>query len=209
MKKTSVLMVVLAVVSAPLAFGAVGCELNDPDRDVKRFFPESTGYKTTYASIAGSGGEALLKKVEAKLGDTFKGMFETVDVPYTFYHITRGKEVVGYIHGVNQKGQYGGIQVFLALDAKGVVRAFYFQKLSSRQAKLLRDQSFGTQFAGLSLKDFDAWDPAAGSARAGSRVAGIRNPAPEADADFKSALRGVKKNLILCEVFLLGNPALK
>ncbi len=46
------------------AWGAVGCDLNDPDRDVARLFPESTGYKTHYVSIDRKGGEPLLAKVE-------------------------------------------------------------------------------------------------------------------------------------------------
>src|SRR4030042_5157189 len=104
---------------------AVGCELNDPDRDVKRLFPQSTGYKTEYVSIARQGGETLLRKIEARLGDTYKGLFETIDVPYTMYRIYKGADLIGFIHGVNQKGRYGGIQVFLALDLEGTLTAFY------------------------------------------------------------------------------------
>jgi len=198
----------LWIAAAPL-FAAVGCELNDPDRDVKRLFPESTGFKTLYVSIARQGGDALLKKIEARLGDPFKGLFETADVPYTMYQIFKGTELIGYIHGVNQKGQYGGVQVFLALDLKGTIRAFYFQKLTNQQAKLLRDPSFGKQFVGLNLLDFDAYDPASGKAKPGSKVAAIKNPAAEAEGDFKAALRGTKKNLILCDIFLLGGKNVK
>jgi hypothetical protein len=199
---------ILAIVLLPL-FAAVGCELNDPDRDVKRLFPESTGFKTLYVSIARQGGDALLKKIEARLGDTFKGLFETADVPYTMYQIYKETDLIGYIHGVNQKGLYGGIQVFLALDLDGRIRAFYFQKLTNQSAKLLRDPEFGKQFVGLSLPDFDDYDPAAGIAKPGSRIAAVNNPAPGAEGDFKAALRGAKKNLILCDVFLFGGKYVK
>jgi hypothetical protein len=188
---------------------AVGCDLNDPDRDVKRLFPKSTGYKTIYVSIAQKGGESLLNRVEERLGDRFQGLYETIDVPYTMYQVFRGRELIGYIHGVNQKGQYGGIQVFLALDLEGTIRAFYFQKLTSRQAKSLRDPKFGEQFVGLSLKDFYAYDIVSRQATGESRVGGIKNPAPEAEADFRAALRAAKKNLILVDEFLLGNSYLK
>jgi len=56
-------------------------------------------------------------------------------VPYTLYEVFKGKEKIGYIHGVNQKGQYGGIQVFVVLDLEGVIRNFYFQKLTSGTAR--------------------------------------------------------------------------
>ncbi len=203
MKNIAALILIFALALLPL-FAAVGCDLNDPDRDVKRLFPESTGYKTLYVSVARQGGEALLKKIEARLGDPFKGLFETIDVPYTMYQIYKGTALIGYIHGTNQKGLYGGIQVFLALDLQGRIRAFYFQKLTNQSARLLRDPAFGNQFVGLNLLDFDQYDVASQTAKPGSKVAVIKNPAPEAEGDFKAALRGAKKNLILCDVFLFG-----
>jgi hypothetical protein len=202
-KRTIAGLLVLAVLASPLA-AAVGCELNDPDRDVKRLFPESTGYKTLYVSISRKGGEALLRKIEARLGDDFKGLYETIDVSYTMYRITRGQDLIGFIHGVNQKGKYGGIQVFLALDTRGVIRALYFQKMTGQYAKAFRAPEFGRQFVGLSLPDFDSYDVASRTAAPGSKVAAIRNPAPEGEDDFRAALRAAKKNLILCDVFLLG-----
>jgi len=204
-----VLFYLLFSLAAPPLFPAVGCDLNDPDRDVKRLFPESTGYKTLYVSVSQKGGGALLREVERRLGDGFKGLYETIDVPYTMYQIFRGQDLIGYIHGVNQKGQFGGIQVFLALDLEGNIRAFYFQKLTSRQAGSLRSPEFGRQFVGLNLKDFYVYDVVSGQAPADSRVAGIRNPAPESESDFRAALRGTKKNLILVDEFLLGNKHLK
>jgi hypothetical protein len=198
------LAALLAFLAAPLP-AAVGCDLNDPDRDVRRLFPAATGFKTLYVTISRQGGAEMLRRVEARLGDRFKGMYETADVPYTMYQIFRGRELIGYIHGVNQKGEYGGIQVFLAVDLQGVIRAFYFQKLTGQHAKALRADAFAAQFVGLDLRDFAAYDVASGRSRPGSRVAAIQNPAPQAEGDFRAALRGVKKNLILVDEFLLGN----
>jgi hypothetical protein len=204
MKNFLAVILILMIAAAPL-LAAVGCDLNDPDRDVKRLFPESTGYKTLYVSIAQKGGEPLLRRIEERLGDKFKGLFETADVPYTMYQILKGKEIIGYIHGVNQKGQYGGVQVVLALDLEGNIRAFYFQKLTNQYAKLLNDPAFGKQFIGMNLKDFGDYDVATAQAKPGSRVAALKNPAPQAEEDFRAALRATKKNLILCDEFLLGN----
>jgi len=207
--RKSILWGVLVYLIVSPLFAAVGCDLNDPDRDVKRLFPKSTGFKTLYVSIAQKGGDALLRQVEARLGDRFQGLYETIDVPYTMYQVFRGQEIIGYIHGVNQKGQYGGIQVFLALDLEGTIRAFYFQKLTSQHAKSLRDAKFGEQFIGLTLKDFYEYDVVHHQAAGEGRVARIQNPAPEAESDFRAALRAAKKNLILVDEFLLGNRNLK
>lgn len=197
------LFLFLALAASPVrVLAAVGCDLNDPDRDVARLFPGGT-YKTRYLSIKTSGGQAMLERVEKRLGDKFKGLYETIDVPYTLYEIYRGTEPAGFIHGVNQKGEYGGVQVFLALDLKGVIRSFYIQKLTSRAAKGLRSKDFGKQFEGLSLKDLEAYDPAAAKAAAGSAAAGIKAPA-KAGKDFNAVMRAVKKNLVLMDEFVFS-----
>ncbi len=191
------------LLAASPSWGAVGCELNDPDRDVKRLFPGSTGYKTSFTSVTERGGQALQKKIEGRLGDVFTGLYESADVPYTIYEILKGKERLGWIHGVNQKGQFGGIQVFLAISPDGAIRSFYIQKLTSQYGKELRDPKFGAQFVGLTLNDFAGLDVKSG---AGSgKAAAISNPAPQAAGDFRAALRAVKKNLILLDEFVLGN----
>ncbi len=201
-------MILILFLSTFLLYAAVGCDLNDPDRDVKRLFPESTGYKTLYVSISQKGGESLLRQIEERLGDKFKGLFETMNVPYTMYQIYKGKELVGYIHGVNQKGQYGGIQVFLALDLEGKIRSFYFQKLTSRSSGLFRDAKFCQQFVGLNLKDFYRYDVVSGKETIAGKISQIKNPDPASEADFKATLRATKKNLILVDEFLLGNKYL-
>jgi hypothetical protein len=193
------------VVVCGAAWGAVGCDLNDPDRDVARLFPESTGYKTSYTSVAKVGGEKLLTRVESRLGDKFHGIYETIDVPYTIYEIFKGKKNIGYIHGVNQKGEFGGIQVFLALDTDGRIKAFYIQKMTSRYAGKLRDNKFGTQFIGLTLKDFEHYDVVSGKAT--GKADQIKNPAPEAEADYRAALRATKKDLVLMDEFVYTGGA--
>jgi hypothetical protein len=207
--KKIVIIAILFILAAPRVYAAIGCDLNDPDRDVKRLFPGSTGYKTIYLSIDRAGGKPLLARIEKRLGDTFHGLYETIEVPYTLYEVYRGKEKIGYVHGVNQKGQYGGIQVFLSLDLNGIIRAFYIQKLTSRQGALLRSASFGSQFVGLSLADFRQYEVVTGAVKGQSRVAAVRNPAPGAEQDFLAAMRAVKKNLILMDEFVLGNKYVK
>ena len=198
--KTLLLVFALFLTAATAAWAAVGCDLNDPDRDVARLFPESTGYKTIYVSVAQKGGEPLLAKIESRLGDKFHGIYETIDVPYTIYEIFANKKKIGYIHGVNQKGQFGGIQVFVSLDLEGRIKAFYIQKMTSKYAAKLRDASFGKQFLGLTLKDFDLYDVVTG--KGSGKVEAIKNPAPEAESDFRAALRATKKNLILMDEFV-------
>ncbi|MDD5167676.1 MAG: hypothetical protein PHN75_02585 [Syntrophales bacterium] len=197
------LALLFILLTGTTSWSAVGCDLNDPDRDVARLFPESTGYKTIYTSILKKGGDKLLAVVERRLGDKFHGLYETIDVPYTIYEIFKDKKKIGYIHGVNQKGQFGGIQVFLVQNLEGTIRGFYIQRMTSRYAGKLRDAKFGKQFVGLTLKDFDHYDVVSGKAK--GKVEAIKNPAPEAETDFRAALRATKKNLILMDEFVFAS----
>jgi len=178
------------------AFAATGCDLNYPDSDVPRLFPESTGYKTRYISL----NEHELRNVVKRLGENYRPLYDPIDVPYTLYDVYDGKRLVGYVHGVNQKGRYGGIQVFISLDLKGVIKAFYIQKMTGRFTGRFRNAAFGRQFVGVSIRDFDTFDPANGKGT--GRIAKIPNPLPEAETDFYSLLRALKKNLVLMDEFV-------
>ena len=192
------LLTCFAAASAALA--AVACDLNDADRDVPRLFPNSTSFSSIYVSIEKRGGAPLLKRIENRLGTSYLPLYAPIDVPYTLYEIYRGKEKVGYIHGVNQKGQFGGIQLFMAQDLNGRIKTFYIQKITGASAGKFRDPKFTRKFVGLSLKDFDAYDPVTG--RGTGKIAEITNPAPEMETDFYGVLRGLKKNLILMDEFI-------
>lgn len=182
--------------------GAIGCDLNDPDRDVARLFPKSTGFKTIYTSIKQKGSEKLVDIVETRLRDKnhrdYWGLYDS----YTIYEVFTGKKKIGYIHGVNQKGRYGGLQVFLVLDLGGTIKDFYIQKMNSQHAAKFRDATFGKQFVGLTIKDFDQEHINYGEAS--GKVAAIKNPVPSERIDFTAILKAVKKNLILMDVFVFS-----
>jgi hypothetical protein len=199
------LAVLGVVVSAPDARAAVGCSLNDPDRDIRRIFPEASGYKTEYITIKERGGDSLAAEIEARLGDRLDDVYETTDVPYAFYRVLKGKEMIGRVHGVNQKGAFGGMQLILATDPDGVIVDFYYQKISSPEAKRFRSEEFTGQFKGLSLADFYAHSEMPGAERAGTRLGQIKDPSENGSEDYAATLRGIMKNLILLDEFQLGN----
>jgi len=191
--KTTFFIFMLSILFTGTTYAAVGCTLNDPDRDVKRLFPESTGYRTTFISIKEKGGQALFEKVQQKLGDELDSIYETIDVPYSFYDVLKGKEVIAHIHGVNQKGAYGGMQLILATDLKGRIIAFYYQKMSSPEAPKFFNKKFTDQFIGLTLEDFMKGNIPA------------TDPSSNSQQDFQATIRGLKKNLILLKELKLGD----
>jgi hypothetical protein len=189
--KTLLVFTVL-IFSVRAAYAAVGCSLNDPDRDVKRIFPESTGYKTIFVTIKEKGGEALKKEVEEKLKDKLEPVYESLDVPYAFYTVLKGKDSIGYIHGVNQKGKYGGMQLIVVTDLNGRIVNFYYQKMSSPEASKFMNTKFTAQFNGLALDDFIMGNIS------------VNDPSANSPEDFRATLRGLKKNMILLDLLLLS-----
>lgn len=177
---------------------AMNCELNYPASDVARLFPESTSYKTSYFSFSKPNGVSLLRKIEARLGNA-PGLYAPLDVPYTLYEIYKGDKKIGYIHGVNQKGQFGVLEVFVSLDMNGKIKAFYIQRIAGQWAKKYTSRQFGRQFVGLTLKDFELYDTV--SCKGSGKVATIGNPESGAATDFFGVLRAVKKNLVLMDEF--------
>jgi hypothetical protein len=185
-----------ALLAAVPAAAATGCDLSSPDSDVPRPFPGSTRYRASYINLR----EDQLRRVVDRLGERFRALYDPLNVPYTLYEIYNGSRRIGYIHGVNQKGQYGGLQVFVSLDLRGRIKTFYIQKISGQWAGRLRDAAFGRQFNGMALADFESFDPATG--KGAGRLAQVKNPAPEMETDFYAVLRALKKNLVLMDVIL-------
>jgi len=201
----------LLVAAAPRPAAAIqGCTLRDPDRDIRRLFPESTDYRTAFIALSDRGGDADRRWLAARLGAELDPVYEAVDLPYAYYEVLKGAEVIGYVFGVNQRGRYGGMQVIIGADKAGVIRGFYFQKLSTPARAAFTAETFTRQLVGLSLKDFylHAGYLELGVAPDADKVAAIAPPADHGDAtkqDFAAALRGVMKALILFDHFWLDD----
>lgn len=191
-KNTLSAIALFFLLAAP-AWAATGCDLNSPDRDVPRLFPESNRYTSRYLSLRPD----QLGRAVTRLGANYRAIYDPLDVPYTLYDIYAGSEKIGYIHGVNQKGQFGGIQVFLSLDMEGRIKTFYIQKMTGPSVAEFRKPAFGKQFVGISIKDFDSYDPVSG--KGSGKLAKVHNPAPDMETDFYGIMRALKKNLVLMD----------
>jgi len=85
------------------------------------------------------------------------------------------------------------------MDLEGRVKAFYLQRVAGQWANKFTARKFGTQFVGLTLKDFAQYNLL--TAKGSGKVAAIANPVPEAVTDFLGILRAIEKNLILMDEF--------
>jgi hypothetical protein len=185
---------------------AIGCTLSNPAQDLKYLFPEMTTYKEDAREFDKlKNGPELFKILRERLGTDLDPVYETYETPYTLYSVFKGAELIGLVHGVNVPGKGGVIQVFLAAGSdSGEIRNFFFQRLESPAAKLLKQKEFRSQFNGLVLADFYKHDyfSVADPANPQDRLAQIHTPAVgEAGMpDYLASLRGIRKNLILLDL---------
>jgi hypothetical protein len=206
MKRPLVFLALIAAAAPQHLFGAIGCTLSNPAEDLKYLYPEMTTYKEELMEFPKlKDGAALFKGLRARLGSDLDPIYETYETPYTVYSVFQGTAKIGIVHGVNVPGKGGVIQVFLATDPKTAeIKNFFFQRLESPAARQLRDKAFRAQFNGLTLADFykhDYYAKAEPGAKA-DKVAAVK--APTTDPDYRASLRGIRKNLILLDVFVYG-----
>ena len=208
LRLAAALLLAVSALAPGTAQAIQGCTLRDPDRDVRRLFPEATDFKTHFISLAERGG-GLHDTLGGRLGDRLDPVYEAPDLPYAYYEVLKGATVIGYVFGVNQKGKYGGMQLILAADPQGAIRAFYYQKLSTPDRQAFQAPAFTDQFKGLTLADFYYHQgyTRLGQPNAKDKVARIAPPADSEAArhDFAATLRGVMKDLILLDLFWLGD----
>ncbi len=195
------------LVGARRAEAAVGCTLSSPARDLKYLFPAMTTYREEARQLdAMPGGKEMFEALKQRIGSDLDPVYETYDTPYTLYTVFKGDEVIGIVHGVNVPGKGGVIQIFLSTDPKSAeIRQLVFQRLESPAARALKAKEFRSQFEGFTLADFYKHDYYAAAEPASDRdkVGRLANPVKGAagEADFHASLRGVRKNLILLDLF--------
>lgn len=194
---------------APLASrAAIGCTLSNPARDLKSLFPEMTSYREDVQELPKfPQGRALYTALKERLGSDLDPVYEAFETPYTLYSVFKGEERIGYVHGVNVPGRGGVIQVFVSVDpATAAINKLFFQRLESPGGVALRAKETRAQFVGLSLADFYKHDyyAAVDPSNIVDKVAQLKPPATLSEAakpDWDATLRGLRKNLILLDIF--------
>lgn len=205
MLRLSVFLLAMFWLALPVASsGAIGCTLNNPAQDLKFLFPEVTSFKEEVREFRHfKDGQKLYAELKVRLGSDLDPVYEAYDTPYTVYTVFRGNDLIGIVHGVNVPGKGGVIQVFLATNpATGAIDNFFFQRLESPEAKALKNREFRRRFNGLTLADFYRHDyyrqvePASDTDKVGQILAGLSGQ------DFAASIRGIRKNLILLDMFI-------
>lgn len=196
----------VAMLTSPDGFGpapaeaAVGCSLNDPEGDLRRFFPDLTDFTINFISFAvqnpsGHGDLAL------RLEDTLDPVFETLDVPYTLYTVHSNGALLGHVFGSNQRGTYSNLQVIAITGPDLTLRNVYLQKIRSPDYVLFQSEAF---LAALSEVPFESYVRSTKCFNAGD-CAEFPVPDPTEGRnveDFQHIIRAIAKLHHLREILL-------
>ena len=157
----------LASLLAPPAFSAEQkyiCVWRNPERTMRRLFPEARDYKTMTADIS----KAQLAKIEELAGvKLLPGQREV----FQYYDMLgkRGKKI-GTLIAASQKGTYGAIEFVFGLNLSRTITGIYVQRARERD-RAFKKKEFLTQFVGKGPADLASLDELAGGEKSVGKAA--------------------------------------
>jgi hypothetical protein len=185
------LLVSLLFIQPRALHAAVGCQLNDPEGDLRRFFPGMTDFAIGYVSFEAQDpdGQVLLGK---RLKDKLDKVYETIDVPYSMYTVRKEGRVVGHVFGANQRGTYSNIQVIAVTDESFRLKRVYLQKLRSPVHQKFQDKIFLDALAKIPFETFPEFSECYRNGLCDDVP--VQDPTGGAESgDFRSILRAMAK----------------
>lgn len=141
---TTAVAVILALVFAGSAFAAL-CVWRKPDEDIKKYFPGGDTYKTEVTKPSKAQKAAIEKRLGTKL--------DSDEQEFKFYRIIDKKKRVGTIMTHLGKGEYGAIEIVMAIDIDAKVKGVGIQRDREKKRAELRGDKFLDQFKGKTVKD--------------------------------------------------------
>ncbi len=118
------------------------CVWRSPDRDIAEMY-EADGYKTVFEDVT----DQLALRIERRLGLEL----DPDETQFKFFPVFRGEEQVGTVMSHVGKGQFGAIEVVVALvetDSVATIKAVRIQRDREKAKQALRSERFLGQFRG-------------------------------------------------------------
>ncbi|MEO8428869.1 MAG: hypothetical protein ABI651_17370 [Verrucomicrobiota bacterium] len=161
------------------------CPWREPDADLRAFFPEATRYETETRILSG---------LRVELADRLGRMPTAEENALHLYRVFREQEPIGTILIRRVKGEYGAMEIVLAVSQNAQVRGVRLQRSREPEsvANIIERPSWLNAFQGKEVQD--KW------------VLGLNIPEvpDEARTSAKAIVDGVRSLLILLDT--AGNP---
>jgi hypothetical protein len=177
---SSLLLMLVGTAAASL------CVWRQPDSDISGIFG-SGSYKTVFADI----NDAQRQKIEKRLGFAL----DADETQFKYFPVFKGTKWVGTVMTHAGKGQFGAIEVVVAVvegDSGPVIKTVRIQRDREKAKAALRGKEFLGQFKGRGLTDaFKLGDD-------------LKTAAPGADKASQAVATAARKLLIVYDE--LGRP---
>jgi hypothetical protein len=123
------------------------CVWRNPERTMRKIFPEASDYKTVNLPISSE----LRKVIETELGAALLPGQQEI---FTYYEMTdsRGK-TIGYIMAPAQKGEYGVIEFVFGLNMEKTIVDIYIQR-SREKVNKFKERPFLKKFIGRKASEY-------------------------------------------------------
>lgn len=116
----------------------------NPERTMKKIFPNAKDYKSMSAKISKENREKIEKKIGFKL---LPGQRET----FLYYDMLDGEgKRIGSIIAASQKGEYGAIEFVVGIDTTNTVKGLYIQRSRERN-RTFKKRAFLDLFVGKTI----------------------------------------------------------
>jgi len=136
-----------AVLFAVRTASASLCVWRAPDEDIASIY-DATSYKTVFEDI----GDELRARIEERLGYEL----DADETQFKFFPVFNGEEQVGTVMTHAGKGQFGVIEVVVAVIDTGtgaIVKAVRIQRDREKAKGAIRSKEFLGQFKGMTSAD--------------------------------------------------------
>ncbi len=166
------------LLAAPVADAAL-CVWRQPDSDIAGIFGKGS-YKTVFEDIT----PAMRRRIEKRLGFAL----DADETQFKFFPVYQGKKQVGTVMTHAGKGQFGAIEVVVAVvptDSGAAVKEVRIQRDREKAKAALRSSKFLGQFKGMT---------ATGDFALGRR---IKTAASGAEKASQSVANAVRKLLVV------------
>jgi hypothetical protein len=140
-------MAALALVLLVGPASASLCVWRAPDEDIASIY-DADSYKTVFEDI----GDDMRARIEEKLGYEL----DPDETQFKFFPVFKGKDQVGTVMTHAGKGQFGVIEVVVAVIDTGtgaIVKAVRIQRDREKAKEAIRSNEFLSQFKGMTSVD--------------------------------------------------------
>ena len=162
------------------------CVWRQPDADISSIFGPGS-YKTVFVDIS----DSMSQKIEKRLGFPL----DADETQFKYFPVYKGKQRVGTVMTHAGKGQFGAIEVVVAVvegDSGPVIKGVRIQRDREKAKAALRGKEFLGQFKGKGLTDkFKVGDD-------------LKTAAPGADKASQAVATAARKLLLVYDE--LGRP---